>query len=69
MLKFIASRKLTTALEKLGAPMKLINKRSLVLQDVIHDIQNGLMSPDDGAKFVLKSVYRAFDRSRQTGRH
>ena len=69
MLKYIASRKLTTALEKLGAPMKLINKRSLVLQDVIYDIQTGLMSPDDGAKFVLKSVYGAFDRNRQSLRH
>lgn len=61
MLRYFASRKLNSALEDLDAPMQMINQRSLVLQDVIDDIQDGVMSPDDGARYVLNSVYSAFD--------
>ena len=62
MLRYTASRKLNSALKNLEAPMQLINRRSLVLQDVIDDIREGVMSPDDGARYVLNSVYSAFDQ-------
>ena len=62
MLKFIAARKLCNSLRNLEAPMPLINKRSFYFQDIIDDIAMRNLSPDEGAKFILSSVYHAFDR-------
>lgn len=62
MFKYTASRKLFAALEKLEAPMKLINVRSSFFQSIVSDIKSGRLSPDDGAKCILNTLYRAFDR-------
>ena len=62
MFKYTASRKLFAALDKLEAPIKLINVRSSFFQGIVNDIRSGQLSPDDGAKCILNTLYRAFDR-------
>ena len=62
MLRFIANRKLCNALRSLGAPMQMINTRSWYFQDIIEEIKMQKLSPEEGAKHVLNTVYHAFDR-------
>lgn len=69
MLKMIASRKLSIALEKMEAPMKLINMQSILCQDIINVIQDGHMSAEDGAKLILNSVYNAIEQHNPHNTH
>ncbi len=61
MVKYTARWKLHSALGSMGAPMRIINRNSTVFECVIEDIKYGGLSPDEGAKRVLKAVHNAFD--------
>ena len=62
MIKYTAGWRLHSALGNMGAPMKIINRRSTLFQGVIKEIKYGGLSPDEGAKRVLRAVHNAFDQ-------
>ena len=62
MVKFTARWRLYSALGSMGAPMIIINQKSTVFDCVIEDMKFGGLSPDEGARRVLKAVHGAFDQ-------
>ena len=44
------------------APMKIINRKSTLFQGVVKEIKYESLSPDEGAKRVLRAVHSAFDQ-------
>ena len=61
MTKYTASWRLNSALGNMGAPTKIINRKSSIFQAVLEDVKYGHLSPEEGAKYLLKAVHQVFD--------
>ena len=63
MMAFTASWKLHTALKDMNTPREIIDVTSPLFQHVIEEIQEENLTPKEGARIVLGTLYKAkYDR-------